>query len=132
MAAPGVPVPTPPSTHFRLVPIKIDPEPVPHSGVPVATFGCRDNKYSWYYKQILDAETSVDVIFNERENFLDGRFVSKNTESIHLVVHKPVTLNTRWCSSYAKPHYAQTRFKGRDANGEPITVSAPWVRLLAP
>jgi len=43
-----------------------------------------------------------------------------------------VTLHTRWCSGYSKPHYAQTRFKGRDETGEPITISAPWVRLLTP
>lgn len=132
LAAPGVPVPTPPSTHFRLVPLKVDPEPVLHSGTPVGTFSCRDLKYTWYYDQHLNAETSVPVTFTERENFFDGRFVNTNTEAIRLVVHVPVILHTRWCSGYAKPHYAQTRFKGKDDNGEPVTISGPWVRLLTP
>ena len=132
LAAPGVPMPTPPSTDFRLVPIKIDPEPVSHSGTPIGIFSCRDLKYTWYYDQHLNAETSVPVTFTERENFFDGRFVSRNSETIRLVVHVPVVLHTRWCSAYAKPHYAQTRFKGKDDNGEPITISGPWVRLLTP
>ena len=43
-----------------------------------------------------------------------------------------VTLHTRWCSGIPTPHYAQTRFKGSDANGEPVVISGPWVRLLSP
>ncbi|MBF8299933.1 MAG: hypothetical protein HW394_303, partial [Acidobacteria bacterium] len=41
-------------------------------------------------------------------------------------------LHTRWCSGHAKPHYAQSRFKGKDEYGEAITISGPWVRLLTP
>jgi hypothetical protein len=134
-ALPGVPVPTPPSTHFRLT-IKIDPEPVPYSGVPVPLFSCRDNKHTWYYDQILDSETGVAVTFSERENFFDGRFVGKNTQSILLggsgTSTKAVVLHTRWCSSYPIPHYAQTRFKGTDAEGGSVVISGPWVRLLSP
>lgn len=132
LAAPGVPVPTPPSTHFRLTPMKVDPEPVSHSGTPVGIFSCRDLQYTWYYDQHLNAETSVPVTFTDRENFFDGRFVSRNTETIRLVVHVPVILHTRWCSAFPKPHYAQTRFNGKDDNGDPVTISGPWVRLLTP
>lgn len=131
MAQPGVPVPTPPSTHSRLH-IKIDPEPVAHSGVAVPTSGCRDHKYTWYYEQHLISDTGVPVYFSERENFFDGRFTSKNTETIQLGGNTSVVLHTRWCSSYARPHYTQTRFKGRDDYNEPVEISGPWVRLLAP
>lgn len=129
-AAPGVPVPTPPSTHFRLS-IKIDPEPVPYSGKPVGIFGCRDRKHTWYYDQHLHAETGIKVKLTERENFFDGRFVSKISETIQLDGNGSAVLHTRWCSGYSKPHYTQTRFKGADENGEPITISGPWVRLLS-
>ena len=112
--------------------MKVDPEPVAHSGTPVPVLGCRDLKYTWYYDQHLNAETSVPVTFTERENFFNGYFVSTNTQSIRLVVHVPVILHTRWCSAYAKPHYTQTRYKGKDDTGEPVSISGPWVRLLAP
>jgi len=131
MAQPGVPVPTPPATHFRLH-VKVDPEPVPYSGVPVPTFSCRDNRHTWYYDQIIATDTGIGVTFSERENFFDGRFVSKNGETIHVEGNAGVTLHTRWCSAFPIPHYAQTRFKGKDDNGEPITFSGPWVRLLTP
>ena len=40
--------------------------------------------------------------------------------------------DTRWCSGYAKPHYTQSRFKGKDEYGDPVEISGPWVRLLTP
>ena len=131
MAAPGVPVPTPPSTHFR-VSVRIDPERVPYSGVPVPLFSCRDNRHTWYYDQKITADTGIGVTFTERGNFFDGRFTSKNTQTIRLEGNNGAILHTRWCSAYPTPHYAQTRFKGRDDNNEPITLSGPWVALLTP
>jgi hypothetical protein len=134
-ALPGVPVPEPPSTHFRLS-MKVDPEPVAHSGVPVPIFACRDNRYTWYYDQHLVSETGVPVTFTERENFFDGRFVGKNTQQIRLggngTPNKAAVLHTRWCSAVARPHYAQTRFKGVSDEGEVIVVNGPLVRLLMP
>jgi hypothetical protein len=124
-------MPTPPSLHFRLK-IKIDPEPVAHSGTPVPIFGCRDLKYTWYYDQHLQAETGVPVTFVERENFFDGRFVSRSEGTILLAGNTSVILHTRWCSGHAKPHYTQSRFTGRDEYGEPVLISGPWVRLLTP
>jgi hypothetical protein len=131
LAQPGIPMPTPPSTHTRLH-IKINPEPVTHSGVAVPTFGCRDHRYTWYYDQHLISDTGVKVIFTERDNFFDGRFSSKNGSTIELPGNREVILHTRWCSSYPKPHYTQTRFKGRDEYNEPVEISGPWVRLLTP
>ena len=125
-------MPTPPSTDPRLR-FKIDPpEPVPHSGRPVGIFSCRDNRYTWYYDQYLHANTHVAVTFTERVNFFDGRFVNKNTETLQLAGNGTIILHTRWCSAYPKPHYAQTRFKGRDRDGQPVEISGPWIRLLSP
>jgi hypothetical protein len=130
-AQPGVPVPTPPSTHTRLH-IRINPEPVMHSGVPVATTGCGNHPYTWYYDQHLISDTGVVVTFGERENFFDGRFSSKNSDRIEIPGNREVVLHTRWCSGYPGPHYTQTRFKGSDEYGERIEFSGPWVRLLTP
>ena len=124
-------MPTPPSTHFR-VHVKITPEPVPYSGVPVPTFSCRDNRHTWYYDQQLATDTGIGVTFTERENFFDGRFVGKNSETIRIEGNSGAVLHTRWCSAFPLPHYAQTRFKGKDDNGEVITLSGAWVRLLTP
>ena len=134
--APGAPVPTPPSTHFR-VSLKIDPEPVPHSGKPITDVAACRNPVMKYQRGTapgtIHAETGVPVTFAERENFFEGRFVSRNGETLTLNGNGTIALHTRWCSGYAKFHYAQTRFKGKDENyGEPIEISGPWVRLLAP
>jgi hypothetical protein len=134
LPAPGAPVPTPPSTHFR-VKLKVDPEPVPHSGNPITDVAaCRNPvmKYTWYYDQIIHADTGVPVVFSERENFFEGRFVNRNTETLNLKGNGTIVLHTRWCSGYAKFHWAQTRFKGKDDYGEPVEISGPWVRLMAP
>lgn len=131
MALPGVPVPTPPNTHFR-VNVRVDPNPVPYSGVPVPLFACRDNRHTWYYDQLLQSDTGIGVTLTERENFFDGRFVSKNSTTIRLEGNNGAKLQTRWCSAFPGPHYAQTRFKGKDDNGELITLSGPWVPMLTP
>ena len=131
-AAPGVPVPTPPSNHPR-VSFKIDPEPVGHSGRPITDVAsCRILPHTWYYDLYLHAETGVPVVFTERENFFDGRFTGRSTQTIQLAGTGTVILHVRWCSGYPKFHYTQHRFKGRDDYGEPITINSPWVRLYAP
>ena len=72
------------------------------------------------------------MTFTERDNFFDGRFTSKNTSTIRIEGNSGAVLHTRWCSAHPIPHYAQTRFKGKDDNGEPITLSGPYVALLTP
>ena len=131
LAMPGVPMPTPPNTHFR-VSVRVDPNPVPYSGVPVALFSCRDNRHTWYYDQLLSTDTGIGVTLTERENFFDGRFVSRNPTTIRIEGNNGAKLQTRWCSAFTGPHYAQTRFKGKDDNGEVITLSGPWVPMLTP
>jgi hypothetical protein len=131
-AQPGVPVPTDP-TVSTVMHITINPEPVPHSGVPVPVASCATNHpYTWYYDQVLVNDSGLAITFTERENFFDGSYSSKVADTIQVRGNGTVVLHTRWCSGYAKPHYAQTRFSGRDETGQPITMSAPWVRLLTP
>jgi hypothetical protein len=131
-AQPGVPVPTDPTTSPKMH-VMIEPEPVMHSGVPVPTVSCQTNHpYTWYYEQVLVNDRGLALTLNQRENFFDGRYTSTNPEVIQIRGNGTVRIQVRWCSGYAKPHYAQTRFKGRDETGEPIEFSAPWVRLLTP
>jgi hypothetical protein len=110
--------------------VKILPNPVPYSGTPVPLFSCRDNKHTWYYEQVLHNERGVKVTFTERENFFDGRFVNKVNETIELGPNGTYHLNSRWCSGYNIFHYAQTRFKGKDENGNPVVINSPWVQLM--
>ena len=131
LAQPGVPMPKPPSTHQR-VHIRITPEPVLHSGTRVPTAGCQDHPYTWYYDQELITDTGVTVVFGERQNFFDGRFSSKNTTIVSIPGNNSVVVHTRWCSSFAIPHYTQTRWIGKDDYNEPVEIEGPWVRLLTP
>ena len=124
-------MPTPPSQDSRYL-LKIEPEPVTQSGTPIPVSGCRDLKYTWYYDQVLHNQSGIPVTFTERENFFDARFVSLSTETIELDGNGTVILHTRWCSGHAKPHYTQSRFKGRTRDGDAVTLSGPWVRLLSP
>lgn len=129
--APGAPVPSPPNSYWRLT-LKV-PDPVLHDGKPISDVpGCRSNPYTWYYDQLLHNETDVTVELMERENFFDGRFISRNTQRINIGKYDTVILHTRWCSGVPTFHYAQTRFKGRDNNGEQVNLNGPWVRLFAP
>lgn len=128
-AQPGVPVPQPPSTHER-VRIRITPEPVPHSGVPTGI--CQGLPYTWYYDQELITDTGVTVVFDERHNFFDGRFTSKNMTRVSIPGNNSVVVHTRWCSAIPIPHYTQTRWIGKDDYNQPVEIEGPWVRLLTP
>ncbi len=71
-------------------------------------------------------------MFDERHNFFDGRFASKNTTRIQIPGNNSVVVHTRWCSAFAIPHYTQTRWIGKDDYNEPVEIEGPWVRLLTP
>ena len=131
-ALPGVPVPTDPTESPRMH-IVIEPEPVTHSGVPIPIASCDTNHpYTWFYDQVLINDRGLALTLTQRENFFEGRYTSTNPQVIQIRPNGTVRIQTRWCSGYAKPHYTQTRYKGRDETGEPIEFSGPWVRLLAP
>jgi hypothetical protein len=125
----GVPVPTPPSWSDRVL-VKIDPEPVPYSGNPIPDIAsCRILPHTWFYEQIVHNQTGITITFNERENFFDGRFSSKVSQTLELKPNGTFRLFSKWCSGYRIFHYAQTRFRGKDENNNPIEISGPWVRL---
>lgn len=133
-AQPGVPVPGEPTTHPRLH-VKIDPnqdQGVPHSGQPVGIYSCRDNRYTWYYDQIVTTDTGIAVKITKRENFFDGRYTGKNESSFQVGGNSAVVLHTRWCSAWKKPHYTQTRLYGQDDNGDQFIFNGPNVALLSP
>jgi len=130
-AKPGVPVPTDPTVIAQMH-VTIDPEPVMHSGVPVPVAACDNHPYTWYYSQVLVNDSALTITISSRENFFDGRYSSTNSQAISIPPKGTVMVDTRWCSGYAMPHYAQTRFKGRDQQGATFVISAPWARLLAP
>ena len=130
-AAPGVPVPSAPSTHFR-VSMKVNPEPVLHSGQPINDVAsCRNLAHTWFYDVTLHGETGVKVNFAERENFFDGRFTSKSS-GFELAPNGTVVLHVRWCSAYPRFHYTQHRFKGTDEQGDKVEIMSPWIALYAP
>ena len=127
-------MPDPPNTHVRLK-VRIDPDPVPFSGKPITDVAsCRDSvlasKNTWFYDQIISTETGIPVTITERENFFDGRFVSKINETIRIAGNAGYIIHSRWCSGTKVFHYVQTRFKGKDDNGEPFVLNGPWVRLM--
>jgi hypothetical protein len=127
-AQPGVPVPTPPGG-TTLFGVRAEPEPVPYSGRAITDVtSCRILPHTWFYKQTVFNNTGKKITVTERENFFDGRFVSKGG-GFTLEANQSITLDTRWCSGYPTFHYAQTRFKARDEEGNPLTLSGPWVRL---
>lgn len=114
--------------HKRVL-LKINPDPVPFSGVPVQLFSCRDLPHTWYYAQIIHAMTGISFKLTERENYFDGRLVSRTPENIEVGGNGTWTINSRWCSAFGTAHTAQHRFKGRDEEGNEIIVNGPVVQL---
>ena len=117
-----------PSQH-KLVKLRINPDPVPFSGVAVPTAGCRELPHTWYYEQVIHAETGRPFRLTERENYFDGRLVSRVGENINVEGNGTHRLSSRWCSSFGNAHTAQHRFKGKDDEGNDIIVNGPLVQL---
>jgi hypothetical protein len=129
--APGVPTAAifwTPSNHKRMQ-LKVDPEPVPFSGVPVPLLSCTGLPHTWYYQQVIHGLTGIPFRLTERENWFDGRLVSRTQENIFVVGNDTARINSRWCSAYGIAHTAQHRFKGKDYYGNDIVVNGPVIRL---
>jgi hypothetical protein len=119
---------TPTINHKRVF-LKVNPSPVPFSGVPVPLFSCRDLGHTWYYEQIIHAPSGTGFRLTERENYFDGRLVSRTSENIVVGGNGTWTINSRWCSAFGSEHTAQHRFKGVDDEGNPIIVNGPLLTL---
>jgi hypothetical protein len=117
-----------PSSHQR-VQLRINPDPVPFSGVPVPLASCRELPHTWYYEQIIHAQTGIAFRITERENYFDGRLVSRVPENINVEGNGTWRINSRWCSAFGMAHTAQHRFKGVDAEGNPFVVNGPLISL---
>jgi hypothetical protein len=130
---PPTATPPPSAVPSGAVQITINPNPVPHSGVPIADApGCRDVRYTWYYDQVFRETGGSAVTLTNRIDLFDDR-ETNNIGNLNLVVAANGTnqIRSRWCSSSKGPHSAQTRWAGTDASGKAITILGPKVSLSA-
>jgi hypothetical protein len=136
--APSSPAPTPPApapppaASGGSVQITINPNPVPYSTTPIA--GCAATaKSTWFYDQMLRETSGVTVTFTSRIDKFDGRVVNQPTGlNLKVNANNSLTVPTKWCSSAAVSHTAQTTFIGTDAKGNAITVDGPVANLRSP
>jgi hypothetical protein len=114
--------------------VKVEPNPVPFSGVPVSdAAGCAALPNTWYYEHVFRETGGAEVKFTNRVDSFDGWTIN-TLSGLNIVVpaNGELKLRSRWCSANATDHEAQSSFSGTDANGNPVTVIGPKVRLLAP
>lgn len=126
----NTPIQWTPSNHPR-VQLRVDPNPVPFSGVPVPLASCQGLAHTWYYDQVIAGLSGITVRIRERENFFDGRFVSRIAQTIEIQGNDTSRVSSRWCSAFGTAHTAQHRYKAEDAEGNDIIVNGPLVRLNA-
>jgi hypothetical protein len=126
------PAPTPVTT--GRVDVSIVPSPVPFSGQPITNVSsCANSKNTWFYDQVFRETGGSQVTFTQRVDQFDGQTVNNlNGLSITVPANGTITLNSRWCSTTAAEHTAQSSFSGSDASGNSLTASAGIVRLMRP
>jgi hypothetical protein len=128
------PAPTPTATASGpgSVAVAINPNPVPFSGQAITDVAsCANRPNTWFYDQVLRETGGVAVTVTERVDSFDGAVTSRTNPGIRIGANGTTTIRTRWCSSSASAHTAQTSFSGTDANGRTWSVTGPTVRLLA-
>lgn len=114
--------------------ISVNPNPVPHSGVPITdAAGCANVKYTWYYDQVFRETGGAAITLTNRIDLFDDR-ETNNIGNLNIVIgaNGSNSIRSRWCSSNKAAHSAQTRWSGTDAAGRSITVMGPKVILSAP
>lgn len=129
---PPPPTNTPPSPTGALA-VRINPNPVPHSGarIPDAP-GCANVPYTWFYDQIISETGGSTVTLTNRIDLFDDRETNNRAVNVVIGAGSSITVPTRWCSSTRAAHSSQTRWTGTDASGRTVTVLGPRVTLLTP
>ena len=129
--APATPAP-PPSSATGRVDVSINPNPVPFSGQPIPDIAsCSTRPNTWFYDQVIREVGGAAVTVTERVDMFDGAVTARTNPSLRIATNGSTTIRTRWCSSAATAHTAQTNFSGTDANGRAWTFTGPVVRLQA-
>ena len=131
----GPPPPTnnPPPDPTGVLTVRINPNPVPHSGarIPDAP-GCANVQFTWFYDQVLSETGGSAITLTNRIDLFDERETNNRAVNIVVPANGSTTVPTRWCSSNRSAHSSQTRWTGTDASGRSITVLGPKVTLNAP
>jgi hypothetical protein len=105
---------------------------VPFSGQPITDIAsCNGRPNTWFYDQVLREVGGAAVTVTERVDTFDGAVTSRTNPGLRIAANGTTTLRTRWCSSSAAAHTAQTTFSGTDASGRTWTLAGPTVRLQA-
>jgi hypothetical protein len=105
---------------------------VPFSGQPISDLAsCATRPNTWFYDQVVREAGGVAVTITERVDMFDGAVTSRTNPNLRIAAGQSTTIRTRWCSSAATAHTAQTNFSGTDANGRTFTLNGPVVRLQA-
>lgn len=131
---PPPPSPPPPANPTGALTVTINPNPVPHSGQPIAdSAGCANVRYTWYYDQVIQETGGSPVTITNRVDLFDDR-ETNNVGNLSIVVpaNGSTTVRSRWCSSNRAEHSSQTRFTGTDASGRAVSILGPRVRLMMP
>ena len=127
------PAPPPPSSSATgRVEVSISPNPVPFGGQPITDIAsCASRPNTWFYDQVIREVGGAAVTVTERVDMFDGAVTARTNPSLRIAANQSTTLRTRWCSSAATAHTAQSNFSGTDANGRAWSVTGPVVRLQA-
>jgi hypothetical protein len=108
------------------------PNPVPYSGDRISDIaGCASSQNTWFYDQILTESGGSTVTFTQRIDLFDNTRTNDRSDlNIVVPANGSLTLRTRWCSATSAEHTAESRFGGKDAAGNEISVTSGVVRLL--
>ena len=126
--APG---PTPTAGPGKLE-VTVNPNPVPWSGQAIDG-GCAEVANTWFYNQVLKNTGGNTIVVSDRSDFFDNVERSKRSNlGINLAPGAETSIATRWCSSAAGNHSAQTNWGATDTGtGAVLTVNGPRVTLQA-
>jgi hypothetical protein len=111
--------------------MQIRPSPVPFSGQAITDVAsCAGSANTWFYDQVFTETGGSAVHFTTRTDAFDGRTTTNNgATDITVPARGTTTIHSRWCSTSAASHTAQSTFNGTDAAGHAMTATGGQVHL---
>ncbi|MBI3492867.1 MAG: fibronectin type III domain-containing protein [Acidobacteria bacterium] len=112
--------------------VTVTPNPVPFSGLPIASASCQGVANTWFYDETFQETNGVAVTIRQRVSTINGQALTPVSTNFVVPASGTYAFGTHsWCENGSGPYTVQTTWSGVDANGNNISYVGPLVTLLA-
>lgn len=103
---------------------------MPFSGAPAEAVGCQGRPNTWFWEQIVTETAGVGITITSVNTVVDNNAGNDVNPNYQLAANGTWTRKMNFCfATETLSHTVQVTYKGTDANGHAVSVSAPVTTL---